>query len=102
VASNWDCSLPEWLAEAGLEDLLDGAVSSAAAGAAKPDPAVFRTALALAGAGPEEAVHVGDSLENDVAGARAAGIRAILLERAGEAPAGIPSVRTLAEVSSLL
>jgi putative hydrolase of the HAD superfamily len=40
-------------------------------------------ALALAGASPEEAVHVGDSLEEDVLGARAAGIEPILIRRDG-------------------
>lgn len=102
VASNWDCSLPGWLERCGLSRLLDGAVSSAVAGAAKPDPAVFVAALELAGAEPAEAVHVGDSLEGDVAGARAAGVRPILLVRAGEPPGGVEVVRTLEEVSSLV
>jgi putative hydrolase of the HAD superfamily len=102
VASNWDCSLPGWLAAAGLWELLDGAVSSAVVGAAKPDPAVFRAALELAGARPGEAVHVGDSLDNDVAGARAAGIRAVLVQRAGEPPAGVEVVRGLDAVAALL
>ena len=81
VVSNWDCSLREVLASAGLLELVDDAISSAEAGAAKPDPAPFRVALAAAGCAPDEAVHVGDSEENDVAGARAAGIRAVLLRR---------------------
>src|ERR671915_279837 len=42
VASNWDCSLPDWLGPTGLLDHVDGVVTSAGAGAAKPDPAVFR------------------------------------------------------------
>jgi putative hydrolase of the HAD superfamily len=81
VVSNWDCSLREVLASTGLLELVDDAISSAEAGAAKPDPAPFRAALAAAGCEPGEAVHVGDSEENDVAGARAAGIRAVLLRR---------------------
>jgi putative hydrolase of the HAD superfamily len=81
VVSNWDCSLREVLGSAGLLDLVDDAISSAEAGAAKPDPAPFRAALQAAGCEPQEAVHVGDSEENDVAGARAAGIRAVLLRR---------------------
>jgi putative hydrolase of the HAD superfamily len=81
VVSNWDCSLREVLASAGLLELVDDAISSAEAGAAKPDPAPFRAALAAAGCEPGEAVHVGDSEENDVAGARAVGIRAVLLRR---------------------
>jgi FMN phosphatase YigB (HAD superfamily) len=58
----------------------------------KPDRRVFEAALAIAGVGPEEAVHVGDSVANDVAGARAAGVRPILLHRQGEElrPGGAP------------
>jgi putative hydrolase of the HAD superfamily len=83
AVSNWDCSLPRVLERCGLGGLLDGAVSSAVAGARKPDPAIFAPALELAGCGPEEALHVGDTLEEDAAGARAAGIRSLLIDRTG-------------------
>ncbi len=99
VASNWDCSLPEWLERAGLWELIDGAVSSASVGAAKPSPAVFLAALEVAGCDPGEAVHVGDSMANDVAGAHAAGIRAVLVDRGGAAPAGVESVRSLEDLA---
>ena len=102
VASNWDCSLPVWLQRAGLGELLDGAVSSAVVGEPKPATAVFRAALALAGAAAEEAVHVGDSVENDVRGARGAGIRALLIVRGGERPKGVESVGSLEELPSLI
>ncbi|HEU4975379.1 MAG TPA: HAD-IA family hydrolase [Baekduia sp.] len=83
VVSNWDVSLHEALAATGLAGLVDGAISSAEAGAAKPDPAIFARALALAGVPAADALHVGDSPEADVAGARAAGIRALLVVRDG-------------------
>jgi putative hydrolase of the HAD superfamily len=102
IASNWDCSLPDWLGPPGLLELVDGVVTSADVGAAKPDPAVFRRALELAGAGPEKAVHVGDSLDNDVEGARAAGLRAILLARDGPVPDGVETVRSLRELPALI
>ncbi len=103
VASNWDCSLGEVLAAAGLLPLVDGVVSSALAGAAKPDQAVFEAALAMAGTAVEEAVHVGDSPDHDIAGARAAGLRAILLDRRGVATtADVPVIRRLDELPSLL
>ena len=103
VASNWDCSLPEWLEGAGLWELVDGAVSSAVVGEAKPAPAVFRAALEIAGVEAGEAMHVGDSLGNDIEGARAAGIRAVLVDRSGApAPPGVETVRSLDEVASLL
>jgi putative hydrolase of the HAD superfamily len=81
--SNWDCSLGTVLERCGLSAHLDGAVSSAEAGARKPDPAIFDPALALAGCAPQEALHVGDTREEDVDGARAAGIRPLLIDREG-------------------
>jgi putative hydrolase of the HAD superfamily len=81
--SNWDCSLGEVLERCALAAHLDGAVSSAEAGALKPDPAIFEAALALAGCSADEAVHVGDTREEDVEGAEAAGIRPLLLDRNG-------------------
>jgi 2-haloalkanoic acid dehalogenase type II len=83
AVSNWDCSLGAVLERCGLGELLDGAVSSAVAGARKPDPAIFSPALQLAGCGPDEALHVGDTREEDVEGARAAGIRTLLIDRGG-------------------
>lgn len=50
-------------------------------GVAKPDAEIFRIALRELGVAPELAVHVGDNPVNDVAGAKAVGIRAILLDR---------------------
>ena len=81
--SNWDVSLTEVLERCELSDLLDGIVTSAGAGSRKPDPVIFSQALEIAGCGADEAVHVGDTSEEDVAGAEAAGIRALLLDREG-------------------
>src|SRR5436305_5218150 len=83
VVSNWDYALPDVLARIGLLELVDAVVASAAVGAAKPDPRIFQAALARAGCAPTEALHIGDSPEKDVAGAEAAGIPALLLDRAG-------------------
>ena len=83
VVSNWDASLHERLAETGLAGLVDGAIASAEAGSAKPDPAIFARALALARVPAEAAWHVGDSVEADVEGARAAGLRPVLISRHG-------------------
>lgn len=93
VCSNWDVSLREVLAVTGLAPLVDGVVTSAEAGVAKPDPALFR--LALAGADPRRALHVGDEPATDLAGARAAGIEALLVVRDGAPPPGAPAVRSL-------
>jgi putative hydrolase of the HAD superfamily len=101
VASNWDCSLGEVLERAGLASLVDGVVSSAMAGAAKPDPALFEAALDLAGCPPERALHVGDSVSKDIEGARCAGIAAVLLDRAGNHPGEPRRIETLAELPGL-
>ncbi|MBD0291353.1 MAG: HAD-IA family hydrolase [Thermoleophilia bacterium] len=71
--ANWDVTLADHLRAAGLRSRLDVVVSSAEAGAPKPDPAPFRLALARLGVAAEDAVHVGDE-EADRAGARAAGL----------------------------
>jgi putative hydrolase of the HAD superfamily len=57
-----------------------GVVDSALVGSAKPDPEIFRIALRRARVRPESAVHVGDMLGTDVAGARSAGIVPIHLD----------------------
>ena len=104
VVSNWDVSLHDALRTTGLQPLVDAAISSAEAGAAKPDPRIFERALALAGGRANGAIHVGDSLEHDVAGARAARLRAVLVVRAGRPPAvpdGVAVISSLAELAPL-
>ena len=103
VVSNWDHSLHERLAETGLKPLVHGAVASAEVGHAKPERAIFEHALRLAGVDAASAVHAGDAPEEDVAGALAAGLRAVLVARDGavEAPPGVPVIRTLAELAPL-
>jgi putative hydrolase of the HAD superfamily len=105
VVSNWDVSLHERLAETGLAPLVDGAVASAEVGVAKPDPAIFDHALSLVGGGTEGAWHVGDSVEADVEGALAAGIRPVLLTRDGAdaaPPPGVPAIASLTELPRLV
>ena len=102
VVSNWDVSLHEVLARTGLAALVDGAVTSAELGVAKPDPAIFAAALEVAGGvAPGEALHAGDSVEADVAGARAAGLHAVLVRRDGDGEA-IEGVRTIKSLDGLL
>jgi putative hydrolase of the HAD superfamily len=99
VVSNWDCSLPDVLERIGLAPLLDGVVASAAAGARKPAAAIFERALALARVESARALHVGDSIDDDVEGARGAGIEAVLLRRDGTP--GPPDVTTIASLTEL-
>jgi putative hydrolase of the HAD superfamily len=101
VVSNWDASLHERLLETGLAALVDGALASAEVGAAKPERAIFDAALALTGTAPHETWHVGDSPEADVAGARAAGLHAVLIARDGDETADVPVIGSLAELIPL-
>jgi putative hydrolase of the HAD superfamily len=103
VVSNWDVSLPAVLDRLGVAGLLDGILTSAEAGVRKPAPEIFERALAIAGVGAGAAWHVGDSLQEDVAGARAAGISPVLICRGHAlAPAGVPVIRSLAELPAVL
>jgi len=72
VVSNWDVGLREHLQGLGLDGVT--VVTSAEAGAPKPDPAVFLLALDQLGVRPERALHVGDS-DADEDGAWAAGMQ---------------------------
>lgn len=101
VVSNWDVSLHGVLRDTGLDGLVDAVLTSAEEGVAKPDPELFRRALAAAGGvAPHEALHAGDDLDADVGGARAAGIPVVLVDRDGSlrAPPGVRVARTLAEL----
>ncbi|MCT0219264.1 HAD-IA family hydrolase [Synechococcus sp. CS-1329] len=80
VVSNFDQRLHRLLEALGLAQLLELVVVSSAAGAAKPSPLPFQLALDGLGLGPEQVWHVGDSPE-DVAGARAARISCVLIQR---------------------
>jgi putative hydrolase of the HAD superfamily len=81
IVSNWEPDLPDVLARAGLDGRFDTVVASAAVRAAKPDPRIFRIALDALGIPASGAIHVGDSYEADVQGARAAGVHPVLLDR---------------------
>ena len=98
IVSNWDVSLHGVLDRLGL--IADAVVTSAQAGARKPSPEIFL--WALAGVRPADALHVGDSVDEDVAGARAAGIEPVLLARDGRpGPPGVRTIATLTEVTKL-
>jgi putative hydrolase of the HAD superfamily len=73
VVANWDCALPAHLERLGLGGLLDTIVTSARAGVAKPDPAIFELALRELDVHPQRALHVGDE-SCDEEGAHAAGL----------------------------
>ena len=90
----------------GLGGVFDFVVFAQDYGARKPDPRFYRAALAHAGLDSAALVHVGDSLPNDVAGAQAAGIRVVWLNRARRPnPTAVQpdaAITTLAELSATL
>lgn len=104
--SNSHRSLDAFCEHFALRELISVAVSSAEHGYMKPHPSIFETALSKAGVSAGEAVMVGDSLAHDIQGALQAGMRAILLRRSGELPvhlpAGLPVIKTLADLPPLL
>jgi HAD superfamily hydrolase (TIGR01549 family) len=77
---------------------VDAAVSSGRHGKTKPHPTIFLAALDLLGVEPGAAVMVGDSIDDDVEGARAAGMRGLLLDRDDRYPeveGKLPDLRAL-------
>lgn len=79
LVSNGIRDLNEFVAHHMLD--VDVAIGSRAHGRVKPHPTIFQAALQHLGAAPEESVMVGDSLAEDIEGARALGMRAILIDR---------------------
>ena len=80
VISNADGRAEEALDAVGLREHFELIVDSGLVGIDKPDPRIFHHALERMGVAPAEAVYVGDIYEIDVQGARAAGMRAILID----------------------
>jgi HAD superfamily hydrolase (TIGR01549 family) len=88
-----------------LDGLIDVAVSSAQHGYMKPHPSIFEAALNLAGVSAGDAVMVGDSVMQDIEGARRVGMRGVLVRRASEsdpAKLDVPVIRSLRELSALV
>jgi putative hydrolase of the HAD superfamily len=104
IVSNWDVSLRGILGEIGLGGLVDHIVVSAEAGVAKPAPGIFDAALGRLRCPPRRALFVGDSPETDIAGALGAGVRAVLVDRAGRGPVqeGVERIPTLENLEELL
>ena len=81
LISNWDDRLSGLIAGLGLAAELETIVSSAEVGLHKPDPRIFELACARLGVDPEQAAHVGDHHYADIVGARAIGMRPVLIDR---------------------
>ena len=81
LISNSDRCLLSFQSHFKLNDLIAGTVSSAEHGYLKPHPSIFRAALQAVGVKPEESIMVGDSLTQDIEGARGVGMGGVLVRR---------------------
>jgi len=100
LVSNGARDLEEFVVHHGLD--VDAAIGSRAHGKTKPHETIFRAALSALGVEPEEAAMVGDSLADDVEGARALGMRAVLVDREGRFPDVPDALRDLYGVPAAL
>ena len=108
IVSDWNSNLASIVGTLGLGDQLEFVLASGAEGVSKPDPAFFRLAAARAGVPPAETLMVGDSYRADVAGARSAGMAAVLLQRPEwrakrePPPPGVQVIASLAELPAIV
>jgi putative hydrolase of the HAD superfamily len=111
IISNFDSRLFTVLRGLGLADLFATVTISSMAHAAKPALQIFQLALEKHAAAPDEAVHVGDSLRDDIEGARLAGLHALLLSREAASQtasspsvcgAAVPTIRSLQELPAAI
>jgi len=106
IISNFDSRLFPVLRGLGIEQFFDTITISSLSQAAKPAPKIFQLALEKHVVDPEDAIHIGDSVRDDVEGAVRAGLTGVWLDRAGRSsdslPAGAARVTTLSDVSQLL
>lgn len=103
IVSNFYGNLAGVCAEAGIGESFAALVDSHDVGCSKPEPAIFQAALSRLGARPSDALFVGDSIERDMAGARAIGMRHLLLrpENGGEPFLCCPEDRVIRRLEDL-
>jgi putative hydrolase of the HAD superfamily len=101
IISNWDERLRPLLTKLTLAPWFRAIVISVEAGFTKPSREIFGQTASSLGVPPGSILHVGDSATEDVRGAQAAGLRALLLDRKGSTPPP-PSISTLAGLQTVL
>ena len=102
VVSNWDVRLPALLERVGLAAAFDTVVVSGLEGVEKPAPEIFLRAAARLGVAPAACLHAGDSPLDDYRGAAGAGMRPVLVDRAGTFNGDYLRVRDLWGVCELV
>jgi HAD superfamily hydrolase (TIGR01549 family) len=100
LISNGQRDLEEFAAHHALD--VDAVVGSKSHGRVKPHASIFVAALDALKVGPEQTAMVGDSYEDDIEGARALGMRAILLDRDGAHPEAPDRIDTLLALPAAL
>jgi putative hydrolase of the HAD superfamily len=100
LISNIEKSMDDTIQKLGIASHLDVIVTSIEAGAAKPDPAIFSYAMKKVNVKPAESIYTGDQYQVDMAGAKAAGMQGILLDRTGyyRQTVGCPKIKSLKEI----
>lgn len=81
IVSNWDSRLFGLCEKLKIASYFDSIMASAVFGASKPSATIFQEALKRSAVSPEQAVHIGDSYEDDIKGANSAGVQAVLIDR---------------------
>ncbi len=105
IVSNWDTPLDPLTERLGIAKYFDVITAShdTRVRSAKPDPHIFEYTLKAVGVSAEETVHVGDTYEADIVGARNVGIRPILIDREGsQTGKWEETIRSLTELPELL
>lgn len=101
IISNFDSRLLDVLDALNINEFFDTITISSREGAAKPDPRIFMAALQKHDCPASSALHVGDSLQSDVGGAMAAGMRAVWIDR-GESLASVDGAPSIGSLDGLL
>jgi len=102
LISNWDCRLVRVLKELELWDWFAPRIISFQEGCEKPNRRIFLSALRKSDCGAEQAIHVGDSIGEDVLGAQAVGITPFWLQRGRSHPVGRCEFPVIGELTELL
>jgi putative hydrolase of the HAD superfamily len=101
VLSNWDRRLLRTLKDLRLDGFFEKIYISTLIGYAKPDPQAFQYVMDDLKISPQEILHVGDTLDEDILGAQQANIRVVYIDRMGKnksIPREVPVISSLAEL----
>jgi putative hydrolase of the HAD superfamily len=102
IISNWQCGLGHFCTELGLAAPFQHVIASAEVGAEKPQQEIFDEARHRLGVPAHRILHIGDTLVDDFVGGAGAGFQVLLIERGQRNDSGVPSIRSLEEVSALV